>query len=201
MSKLIKSMYADRLKKSGCVMLLLLFVVFSSCDRNRNNPGWDFFPDMFYSEAYETYTPNPNLKDGKTMSMPVEGSIARGDTPFLYTIDDAERVRAGMELKNPFADDSQAVERGKEVFNAFCMNCHGEKGDGKGYLYTSGKYIISPKSLVGEIGLNLKDGEIYHSITLGFGSMGSHASQIRPDDRWKVISYIRNVLQADSTQN
>lgn len=201
MSKLTKSMNADRLRKSVGVMLLLLMLVFSSCDRNRNHPGWDFFPDMFYSEAYESYTPNPNLKDGKTMSMPVEGSIARGDVPFLYTIDDAERVRAGLELKNPFAEDSQAFERGKEVFTAFCMNCHGEKGDGKGYLYTSGKYIIAPKSLVGEIGQTLKDGEIYHSITLGFGSMGSHASQIRPDDRWKVISYIRNVLQADANQN
>ncbi|MCF8381250.1 MAG: cytochrome c [Bacteroidales bacterium] len=198
MSKVIKSMDADRFKKSAGITLLILFVVFTSCDRNRNNPGWDFFPDMFYSEAYETYSPNPNLKDGKTMSMPVEGSVARDDVPFLYTIEEADRLRAGVELNNPFGDDSLALHRGKEVFTAFCANCHGDMGDGKGFLFTSGKYLIPPKSLIGETGQNLKDGEIYHSITLGFGSMGSHSSQIRPDDRWKAVSYIRYVLQTDA---
>ena len=34
--------------------ILLALVMFSvSCDRDRNNPGWDFFPDMYYSKAYE----------------------------------------------------------------------------------------------------------------------------------------------------
>jgi hypothetical protein len=42
------------------------------------------------------------------------------------------------------------------------------------------------------------DGEIYHSITLGYGSMGPHGSLVRPDDRWKVINYIRMVLQKNS---
>jgi len=50
--------------------------------------------------------------------------------------------------------------------------------------------------LTGKAADNLKDGEIFHSITLGFGSMGSHGSQIRTADRWKVVLYIRK-LQAD----
>jgi hypothetical protein len=32
---------------------------------------------------------------------------------------------------------------------------------------------------------------------MGFGSMGAHGSQIRPEDRWKLILYIRK-LQEDA---
>ncbi len=39
------------------------------------------------------------------------------------------------------------------------------------------------------------DGEMYHSITVGYGIMGAHGSQIRQEDRWKVILYIRDNLQ------
>jgi mono/diheme cytochrome c family protein len=176
-------------------ILLFAVALLASCDRNRNHPGWDYFPDMFYSEAYETYTPNPNFEDGKTLREPVEGTVSREANPFLYTIDEEERERAGEELTNPFAANSENIERGKEVYDAFCANCHGDKGDGQGYLYTSGRYIALPRTLVGDTGLELKDGAIYHTITLGYGSMGSHASQIRPDDRWKVILYVNEVLQ------
>ncbi len=177
--------------------LTVLFLA-GSCDRNRNHPGWDYFPDMFYSEAYETYTPNENFEDGKTMQAPVEGSISRDFIPFQYTIDEEERIRAGEELGNPFAGNTSVIKRGKEAYTAFCQNCHGVKGEGKGHLVTSGKYIAVPRTLVGETARALKDGEIYHSITLGYGSMGPHGSQLRPDDRWKIVSYIREVLQENA---
>ena len=64
-------------------------------------------------------------------------------------------------------------------------------------MFTSGLYPLKPRSLVSEEAVNLRDGEIYHSITLGFGGMGAHGSQIRPDDRWKLVLYIRK-LQEES---
>ena len=36
------------------------------------------------------------------------------------------------------------------------------------------------------------DGHFYHVITFGKGAMGSYASQLRPEERWMVISYIRS---------
>jgi len=41
----------------------------------------------------------------------------------------------------------------------------------------------------------MKDGEIYHSITVGYGIMGAHGGMIVPEDRWKIILHIRNDLQ------
>lgn len=75
------------------------------------------------------------------------------------------------------------------------MGCHGITGVGDGHLYSSGLYPLKPRSLVGDITTKLRDGEIYHTVTLGFGSMGAHGSQIRPDDRWMLVSYIRKLQQ------
>ena len=75
------------------------------------------------------------------------------------------------------------------------MNCHGENGDGKGFLFTSGKYPYPPASLINEKVKNVPDGEIFHVITVGWGIMGAHGPLIQPDDRWKIVLYIRNSLQ------
>jgi mono/diheme cytochrome c family protein len=179
------------------VFLLLFAVIFINCDRNRNSPGWDYFPDMFYSTAYETFTKNPNFKDGMTMRVPVAGTVARDITPFNYTIDPESRILAGQELENPESPTDETLSRGKAVYSTFCAGCHGNKGAGDGPLFTGGLYPLKPRILTGIAADNLKDGEIFHSITLGFGSMGAHGSQIRTADRWKVVLHIRS-LQADA---
>jgi len=182
-------------KHPGRILLVLLVSVLFGCNRNRNHPGWDYFPDMFYSTAYETFSKNPNFKDSMTMRVPVTGTVPRGYTPFEYTIDAESRVKAGKELVNPFTDESENLVRGENVYRIFCIGCHGPKGDGEGNLYTSRLYPLKPRSLIAESAVGLKDGEIFHSVTLGFGSMGAHGAQIRPDDRWKLILYIRKLQE------
>jgi mono/diheme cytochrome c family protein len=177
---------------SAFIIVLIAF----SCDRDKNNPGYDYFPDMAYSKAYETNAPNPNFGNNSTMREPVAGTISREMTVFPYQKTDEDRLRAGKELVNPYkiANDTLLM-RGQVLFETFCMVCHGEKGDGKGHLYTSGKYTYPPASLVNDKVKSLPDGAIYHTITLGIGIMGAHGSQISPDDRWKIVAYIRNTLQ------
>jgi mono/diheme cytochrome c family protein len=181
------------------IFLLLFAVILPGCDRNRNNPGWDYFPDMFYSTAYETFTKNPNFKDGMTMRVPVSGTIPRNFIPFNYTIGSDSRVRAGIELVNPVPYTEEAIMRGKIVYSTFCSGCHGITGDGDGFLYTNGLYPLKPRPLIHEKADSLKDGEIFHSITLGFGSMGAHEAQIQNADRWKLVLYIRK-LQEDAVE-
>jgi len=179
------------------VFLVLFSVILNGCNRNRNNPGWDYFPDMFYSTAYETFTKNPNFEDGMTMRVPVPGTVPRRFTPFEYTIDPESRIKAGNELVNPILPTDEVLLRGKIVYSTFCIGCHGISGEGDGHLYASGLYPVKPRSLTVINAAKLRDGEIYHTITLGLGSMGAHGSQIRPDDRWKLVLYIRK-LQEDA---
>lgn len=177
------------------VFLVLFSVILNGCNRNRNNPGWDYFPDMFYSTAYETFTKNPNFEDGMTMRVPVAGTVPRGFTPFEYTLDTESRIKAGKELVNPILPGDSVLLRGKIVYTTFCVGCHGISGEGDGHLFSSGLYPLKPKDISGTAAAKMKDGEIYHTITLGFGSMGAHGSQIRPDDRWKVVLYIRKLQE------
>lgn len=178
------------------IFLVFLLMNLYSCNRNRNNPGWDYFPDMFYSTAYETYSKNPNFENGMTMRVPVPGTVPRDFTPFEYTNDPESRIKAGKELANPFLMTPEALSGGKVIYTTFCIGCHGIAGKGDGHIYTSGLYPIKPLSLSGDTASKLKDGEIYHTITLGIRSMGAHGSQIRPDDRWKLVLYTRK-LQED----
>ncbi len=152
-------------------------------------------PDMYYSNAYETYAPNPNFGDQMTMRTPVEGTVPRDMVPFPYEKTDEDRLAAGEELVNPLGSSGANLARGKAEYGIYCLSCHGPAGDGKGHLFTSGRYPYPPASLVNDKVKGLRDGEIYHSITVGYGIMGAHGSMIRPEDRWKIILYLRENLQ------
>ena len=175
--------------------LFLGFLILNlyACNRDRNNPGWDYFPDMFYSTAYETNSKNPNFEDGMTMRVPAPGTVPLGFTPFEYTNDPESRIMAGKELINPVIATPEVLLRGKSVYTTFCVGCHGVSGEGDGHLFTSGLYPLKPLSLSSTSAVKLKDGEIYHTVTLGIRSMGAHGSQIRPEDRWMLINYIRKL--------
>jgi hypothetical protein len=54
-----------------------------------------------------------------------------------------------------------------------------------------------PRALNDDYVQSKPDGEIYHVISLGSASglMGPHAAQIRPENRWKIIHYIRTLAK------
>ena len=173
--------------------LIVLVLSLFACDRTHNDPGYDYFPDMFYSKAYETYSDNPNFTDGKTMREPVKGTVPVNMVPYLFEKTDADRLLAGKELVNPLPLNAVNLDRGREAFTRFCVNCHGVQADGNGNLFTSGLYIFKPASLMNEKMKAAPDGEIYHVITVGQGVMMAHGGIIRPDDRWKIVMYIRQL--------
>lgn len=181
----------NQMKQKGIYIVFFLFAIVTGCDRDNNNPGYVYIPDMDDSRAYETYTENPVYDDKKTMREPVQGTVPRGDFPYPFQKNAEDMQRAGELLKNPFTATQEVVERGEEMYNRFCLQCHGEKGDGKGYLFTEGLYTYQPASLIAEKARVKPDGEFYHNITVGFGLMGAHGSMISEEDRWKIVTFIR----------
>ena len=130
--------------------ILITFIMFLStgCDRDRKHPGWDYFPDMFYSNAYETWSPNEIFPDGKTVQAPVEGTVPRHALPFMYGTSTEERTRAGRELSNSLEYTRENLDRGAEVYGIFCISCHGSNGEGQGHLVSSGVYKYPVRTLV-----------------------------------------------------
>lgn len=175
--------------------IVLSALVFVSCDRTRIQKGYEYFPDMAHSLAYETYAPSKGTKDGITMQLPVLGSIPREMIPYQYPATPEGRLQAGKELVCKLESSDTNLVRGKEMFTIFCQNCHGTAGKGDGHLYTSGKFTMQPASLVSERMLAAPIGEVFHVISVGFNTMGAHGPQIKPDDRWKIALYVKNTLQ------
>lgn len=105
---------------------------------------------------------------------------------------------------SPIAIDKAALERGRERFNIYCSVCHDALGTGngkiveRGYLpppnyhldYSRGFERRGQKVLLREAPI----GYFVEVITRGFGGMPDYASQVSPEDRWKIAAYIR-VLQ------
>ena len=185
---------AKKIRQYQPVLLILIVLLALGCKRDNNYTGHVYFPDMAYSHAFETYGSSPNYSDSVTMLLPVEGTVPRGMIPYQFTRTFEEQQRAGRELVNPMEANAENLARGKEQYAIYCAMCHGPKGQGNGNLYTSKLFPVMPTSLVGDYVQNKPDGEIYHVITLGSlsGLMGAHGSMIKPEDRWKIIAYVKN---------
>jgi mono/diheme cytochrome c family protein len=75
--------------------------------------------------------------------------------------------------------------------------CHGKSGAGDGPLLiredgSDGAYKSIPPNYSDKL-KTLKDGEIYHTIVYGKNDMGGYATHIKPEDRWKLIHYIKKL--------
>lgn len=183
-------------KYPALIIITFLFAtILYSCDYTRRTTGWEYFGDMTDSKAYETYTPNPNFSDGKTMQPPVTGAIPRGFMPYPFEKNEEDRAIAAETLVTDLKPTIENLNRGQKMYSIYCMQCHGEQGDGQGSLYTSKKYPYQPASLIGEKMMANPESDIYHVITVGYGVMGEHGSMIQPEDRWKISMYIKKELQ------
>ena len=174
----------------SCMMLL-------SCDRHRNMPGYDFMPDMVYSQAYDAYSENPVFRDSLTNQMPVYGTMPRGQVAFRYNVFPENRLFAGQTLLSRDEMVMKSVFEGKKLYTTFCVNCHGESGKGEGFLVTSKKLPVTVKvgDLTQERLVKASRGELFHVVTVGYGMMGSYGAALSELDRWKIIEYVKVKLQ------
>ena len=181
--------------KKTLYIILSLSILLASCDRRSTERGYSFLPDMQESQAYDTYSENSNFSDSMTLRKPVAGTIPREFIPYHLTKTDEDLLIAGKRFTNPLENTEENLSKGKLQFERFCSQCHGEKGDGQGFLYTSKKYTFPPANLTLEKTVNRPDGELYHIINVGVKIMGAHASQLSQEDRWRIVMYVREDLQ------
>lgn len=185
---------------SGLLLLTFLFVAVS-CNKGPEDPGLEYMPDMYRSPSYETYQPNALFADSLSARLPVAGTVPRNYTFFHYPSSNEGYEAAGRDIKNPFEANEINLAEGKRLYTNYCMHCHGETGAGDGSLIATGKFPPPPSYITGvsSRGGNMRDltdGKIYHTITYGINLMGSHASQVSPDERWKIIMYVHQLANA-----
>ena len=184
--------------------MVCLMIFMSSCTKDPNSPGVEYMPDMYRSPSYETYSENPILPDSMSAMKPVAGTMSRGEWPLSSSLINALPYpyennlegyeAAGAELKTPLEVSDGHKADGKLLYEKMCMHCHGKEGQGDGQLIGTGKFPPPPAYNGGAL-KNLPEGKMFHTITYGKGLMGSHASQLTKEERWKVIQYVQELQQ------
>ena len=129
---------------------------------------------------------------------PVPGTVPQDYEPYRFnhlgnTLEDAKK--AGEALENPLPVTRENLEKGQQVYNIFCIACHGAKGEGDGGV-TGPNRFPAPPSLHTDQARAYKDGTIFHFITKGQGKMPSYANQIEPEERWQAVLYVRALQRA-----
>jgi len=175
----------------GIVMGLVLLLV--SC-ANKNEPNYQYMPNMYEGVGYETYIKAENLPTGSEAGLPVENTISRGWMPYEYANDLEGKDLA--RLQDSPLDSLQSIanlDKGKELYGLYCAICHGNKGDGNGNLVKREKILGVPS--YADVGRNISVGSTYHSIYYGINSMGSYANQLNHKERWQVAEYVMKLKQ------
>ena len=149
-------------------------------------------PDMYRSPSLETYSEDDFFADSMSTRNPVAGAIARGYMPYPYANDTTGYSAAGKFLKNPIPLTPEVLAEGELLFTKFCIHCHGAEGKGNGTIVANGKFPGAPPSYSGPL-KNLPEGKIFHTLMYGKGLMGSHASQLSREERWKLVHYVQKL--------
>ena len=178
------------------VITIAASIVVTSC-KDKRSTGWEYAPNMYEHIAFDPDQKNPNFKDGKTAQVPPAGTIPVGFVKFDYPNTKDGYELAGTEVKSPLPQTQANYADGAILFSHFCSPCHGKTGQGDGLVTDHGfphpPSYSSGQSSRGGAMKDLTDGKIYHTITYGVNAMGSYASQLAPEERWKVIMYVHHL--------
>ena len=155
--------------------------------------------DMHDQPRYDPMREAPFFTDSRSARPMVEGTVARGH------LRDDELLNTGMANGQPaavfpFPVDARVMARGRERFDVFCSPCHGRTGQGDGMVVLRG--YRRPPSMHTDRLRSAPAGHFFDVITNGFGAMPDYATQVRAEDRWAIVAYVRALqLSGHATLN
>lgn len=178
--------------KSLTIFIALLAVV--GCGPKGNQANIELIQDMMEQESIKPQEHDEFFKNGISSLVPPENTQPVGFTPYKYGLNVEQAAR---ENKNPMAGQMtmDVLLTGQKYFETNCAVCHGYKGLGDGPV--ASKYPLKIPQLVSDKVKNWTDGNIYHVITMGQGTMGPYASHIPQKYRWQVVNYIRHLQKTN----
>jgi mono/diheme cytochrome c family protein len=174
----------------GFITLLSGLLVLTACNTDKTTTGYTFMDDMYVSPSLETYQPSEMFENGMAAQLPVAGTVPRNYVVYDYpnSTEGYEAARTTLKLPEEFKGE-EALATGKELYTIFCTSCHGDKGQGNGWLVEQEKILGVPSYSKDRLP-DITAGSIYHVIMYGKGIMGSHASQLTYDERWNIVRYV-----------
>ena len=164
------------------------------CTKDKTKPNVELIQDMMEQQNVKAQEQDTFFKDGAGSRVPPENTKPIGFERYKF----AKTPELVKNNKNPLEGSftPEVLKVGATYYETNCKVCHGVKGDGIGPI--KDKYPLTIPSLLSPKVRGWSDGEIYHVITMGQGTMGAYASHIPKKYRWQTVNYIRS-LQKQST--
>jgi len=158
--------------------------------------GCELRKKMYDQPRYKTYAESDFFEDGSSARPIVPGTVPRG---FLREDDHFYRgmINGQWASDLPMDVTMELVERGRQRYDIYCSVCHGLAGYGDGMIVSRG--FKQPESFHSDRLRSAAEGYYYQVITEGYGMMSSYAYQVRPEDRWAIIAYIRALQLSQHT--
>ncbi len=171
------------------ILLLAATMTMSACGYLKHSqPYYTYAPDMHYGAGLKA-------QEAGSMRQPAPGTIPRGFRPYAITT----MEQAKMHL-NPLPRNKENLMEGKALYNTFCIVCHGKFGEGDGLVSSLKDWprplYPRPPSLQSEKVRDMKDGEVFHVISMGQNLMPSYAEKLNEEERWQIAHYIRALYRA-----
>jgi mono/diheme cytochrome c family protein len=152
------------------------------------NPDFLRFDRRYY---FGVANPDAKDKDGVPAKPVWKDNKLAGEGFYVNHIPEEAVARAG--------GWEPLVKRGREQFNVHCAACHGTSGRGGGGEIAHGivgayGLSVAPSNVVGADIQAQADGQLFGTITNGVRNMPAYAHQVKVQDRWDIVAYVR-VLQ------
>ncbi len=150
----------------------------------------ELFPDMNRQPKLRPQNTDVLFEDGRSSRMPIAGTIARGDRFQDIPVNTGREPGTTNFIDViPVDVTAKLMARGQQRFTINCSPCHGAQGDGNGITKKYGMAVVA--NLHDKRIVELKDGEIFNTITYGKGLMGPYGPNVTVEDRWAIIAYLR----------
>jgi hypothetical protein len=117
---------------SKFAMALLALALGACRGGTSTSPPVHLVLDMDFQPKLKTQSATnfESWKDGRSMRLPVAGTIAKGTLPNLTLLPDPKNAGKNVDgswiAKNPLALTADSIARGKDRFEIHCAICHGQ---------------------------------------------------------------------------
>lgn len=161
----------------------------------------ELIPDMDRQPKLRPETASTFFKDGRTSRLPVEGTIARVDPIKVGATEvyawQQSPVTTGREAgstnflaTNPLPVTEAFLAKGEKTFTIYCAACHTKVGDGNSVAKKIGAMGVVANLHDKRI-VEMPDGELFNTISVGKNLMGGYADKLDPEERWAAVAYLR----------
>lgn len=162
-----------------------------------SSPRIHIIQDMDSEPKYKAQRENSFFADNRADRPAIDGTVAVGDSR------DDDHFYKGKQsgtwsrtFPSEIALNEATMDRGRQRFGIYCTPCHGQVGQGDGMVAKRADLLqqgtwVSPTNITQPYLREMPVGQLFNSITNGVRTMPAYGPQIKTEDRWAIIMYVR----------